>query len=133
MTAFFQSLMSCPIDLRLSMVKNICFCGGAVIGIPRFEQQFISCISDIIEDYENKKDGGIGGSGDDDAFTIERTRQFKKYKPLASVIRKGPLTAVYPLPFAPHSISWVGASVASLALSNDRWIIRKDLDTDKAV
>ena len=124
--AFLSSLLKCPIDLRLELVRNVCLIGGGVLTIPQFESRFLNSICNLFEKVEPKEQGDTTSSlHSHSTYKIKNERR-KKFQPLANLLMvKGPISLIYPLPFSPSCISWVGGSVLGSLNSNSsggEWI-----------
>ncbi len=133
---FLSCLLKCPIDLRLDIVRNVCFIGHGVNFVPNLHYRFLSCIRALFDETgetitaeENKAHRHHRHHG---ANYKIKNRRYQKFQCLATLLmEKGPLTLIHPLPFDPSCISWVGGSVyGSLNLSNnDKWIHVDDTST----
>mmetsp|Transcript_38865 Transcript_38865/g.116844 ORF Transcript_38865/g.116844 Transcript_38865/m.116844 type:complete len:211 (-) Transcript_38865:967-1599(-) len=108
--ALLSAIISCPLDLRVSMLRNISLVGGVVAGIPNFERTLVKCIFALF--------GPVNES---------ESKVTAKFEKLAAAVNKqGPLSIVYPLPFAPQSMSWIGGSImGTLGMSDERWVFRQ--------
>jgi len=124
--AFLSCLIKCPIDIRSELVRNVCFIGGVVLCVPQFERRFLESVKNLFQkdiiskDYDENKIESVG-------FKVKNARH-TKFQSLATLLMdKGPLTLIYPLPFSPSCINWVGGSVlGALSPSNDDgWINRE--------
>lgn len=105
--ALLTCLTSCPVDLRVSMLRNISLVGGGVAGIPDFERTLLKSILALFDPADESESS--------------------RFETLAAAVNKqGSLGIIYPLPFAPQLISWVGGSiVGTLGLSDERWVFRQ--------
>jgi len=109
--AILSTILSCPVDLRVTMVKNLTVVGGGIIGIPSFEKKLLRSVGHIFGGDE------IGGQ-------LRGTAS--KFKSLGPAVKNGPLSVVYPLPFSPNLISWIGGSIlGSLEMADERWVYRQ--------
>lgn len=108
--ALLASILSCPVDLRVSMLRNISLVGGGVAGIPNFERKLLKALFAFFDPADESVD----------AVTA-------KFKTLATAVNKqGPLSIIYPLPFAPQLMSWIGGNImGSLGVSDERWVFRQ--------
>ena len=110
--AFLSTLLNCPVDLRLGMVRNISMVGGGVSGIPNFENMLLKSVMGFFNPTGNS--GVLHG-------TVEK---FRTLEP--AVTNSGPLGIIHPLPFPPNSIAWLGASImGTLEMSDERWVYRQ--------
>jgi len=113
--AFCSALLSCPIDLRKRMAQNVVMVGGGVCAIPGLEKTFGKALTRLFKRKE----------------TMD-----SKFAPLTTVILKGEgeqmgrgLGIIYPLPFAPHLLSFVGGCIMStLDLTEERWISKRSFE-----
>ena len=139
--AFLTTLLKCPLDLRLDLVRNVCFIGDGVTTsssscvVPNLEYRFLSSIQSL---FELKSTTTSSGENHGDTLTRSsdenrmigggncriKEKRYQKFQVLAmSLMEKGPLSLIHPLPYHPSCISWVGGSVyGSLNLPNDEWI-----------
>lgn len=107
--ALLMSLLSCPVDLRVSMLRNIALVGGGVAGIPNFERVLLKSILALFDPAQSES---------------KVTARFETLA--AAVNRHGPLSLIYPLPFAPQLMPWIGGSImGTLGMSDERWVFRK--------
>ncbi len=108
---FLECIIKCPIDLRLELIRNVCFTGDGVTNglLPKsshLEKEFLIVIQNLFEKVE--------GISNEESIQYKITDQHHhgKFQCLANLLMvKGPLTLIYPLPFSPLCISWVGGSV----------------------
>jgi actin-related protein len=128
MYAFLSCLLECPIDLRKLVVQHVVFVGGGVEGISLLEKRFLTFIRGLfVEKTRVKSSTSVQENIPIYGIRHERYHQFDK---LASVIMTAPLGVMYPLPFRPSCMAWVGASIMGSTQrsnsSDDGWIHRSE-------
>lgn len=112
--AFLSCLEMCPIDLRRVLVQKIVFVGGGVESISSLEKRFVQSIQTLFELESDTQKYIISDS------------QFSRFQPLVSPIMRGPMKVLYPLPFRPSMLSFLGASImGSIKMPDDAWIHRE--------
>ncbi|GFH47979.1 hypothetical protein CTEN210_04455 [Chaetoceros tenuissimus] len=112
--AFLSCLEMCPIDLRRVLVQKVVFVGGGVESISSLEKRFVRCIQSLFELESDSQKYIICDS------------QFSRFRPLASPIMRGPMKVLYPLPFRPSMLSFLGASImGSIKMPDEAWIHRE--------
>lgn len=118
--AFLSSLLQCHVDMRKQVVRNVVFVGGAVEGIPEFEQMFLKSIHS----------GFTSASKNLPANTTLKDKRYndksiwQKFVSLAPVIMTAPLSVVRTSQNR-SCIAWMGGSVmGSIKISDDRWLER---------
>ena len=102
---FLKCILQYPIDVRSKVIRNICMVGGGMLWIQHddFERRFLESIYNLFEQEVNDDNGK--------RYKMKNER-YKKFDSLAMLFMvKGPLKIVYPLPFSPAIIGWVGGSV----------------------
>jgi actin-related protein len=126
--AFLDSALSCPIDLRRSMLQNVVFIGGSILSMYNMKQYFFTTLTSL-----------FSTKGDFDELPLLVTDMvWNQYSQLLSNLQStataayhenepikiadNSLSFLHPLPFSPAHVTWVGGglcidNIASLRLN----------------